>query len=433
VLTAFAILGPAAPAAADGHPPVDLAAVDRLVSDELAASAIPGAAIAITRGTQVLHVRGYGHDANDVPVTENSRFRIASLSKSFTSLAVSQLVDAGRVSLDDPVVAHLPEFRLAGPRSADITVRQLLDQTSGMADREVPDLRRRQPSTLAEATTSLRSAHLVAAPGTQFNYHNPNYQVAARLVEVVSGQPFDTYLREHVLQPAGMAASLTSYFDNQSVPGLTDGHVIAYGHPIPVSAPATFDGGAGDVVSTAADMAHWLVIHANGGRTADGTRLVSERSMTEMHTPSARSGYALGWDTDGPAAAPTRLLHSGSVLTFSAYQAVLPQSGYGIAILFNSGSPFLRDQTAIFYGVLHLVEGADGTTVRPHVTTAVLDGVLGCLTVLVLALGARGGLTSRRWATRHARSRVRVVLGLLPSPRSPTSRGVWRAAATSAG
>ena len=349
VLVAFGVLGPAAPAAADGHPPVDLAAVDRLVSDGLAAASIPGAAIAITRGTQVVHVRGYGHDANDAPVTENSRFRIASLSKSFTSLAVLQLVDAGRLSLDDPVVAHLPEFRLADPRGADITVRQLLDQTSGLADREVPDLSRPQPSTLAEATTSLSSAHLVAAPGTQFNYHNPNYQVAARLVEVLSGQPFDTYLREHVFRPAGMAASLTSYFDNQPVPGLADGHVIAYGHPISVPAPATFDGGAGDVVSTAADMAHWLVVQANGGRTADGTRLVSERSMTELHTPSAPSGYALGWDTDGPAAAPTRLQHSGNLLTFSAYQAVLPQSGYGIALLFNSGSPFLRDQTAIFY------------------------------------------------------------------------------------
>jgi CubicO group peptidase (beta-lactamase class C family) len=414
-LVVFGVFGPAAPAAADGHPPVDLAAVDRLMSDGLAASSIPGAAIAITRGTQVLHVRGYGHDGNDVPVTQDTPFRIASLSKSFTSLAVLQLVDAGRMSLDDPVAAHLPEFRLADPRGANITVRQLLDHTSGLADREVPDLSRPQPSTLAEATTSLSPAHLVAAPGTQFNYHNPNYQVAARLVEVVSGQPFDTYLREHVLRPAGMAASLTSYFDNQPVPGLADGHVIAYGHPISVPAPATFDGGTGDVVSTAADMAQWLVVHANGGRTADGTHLVSERSMTELHTPSERSGYALGWDTDGPAAAPTRLVHSGNVLTFSAYQAVLPQSGYGIAILFNSGSPFLRDQTAIFYRVLHLVEGTDRTPVRPRVATATLDALLGCLTVLVLALGVRGGLASRRWATRHAHSRVRIGLGVLPS------------------
>jgi CubicO group peptidase (beta-lactamase class C family) len=395
VLVAFGVFGPAAaPAAADGHSPVDLAAVDRLVSDGLEASSIPGAAIAITRGTQVLRVRGYGHDANDAPITENSRFRIASLSKSFTSLAVLQLVDAGRLSLDDPVVAHLPEFRLADPRGAEITVRQLLDQTSGLADREVPDLSRPQPRTLAEATTSLSSAHLVATPGTRFNYHNPNYQVAARLVEVVSGQPFDTYLREHVFRPAGMAASLTTYTDDEPVSDLANGHVIAYGQPIPVAAPATFGAGVGDVVSTAADMARWLVVQANGGRTADGTRLVSERSMTEMHTPSAPSGYALGWDTDGPAAAPTRLEHSGSLLTFSAYQAVLPQSGYGIALLSNSGSPFLRDQTAIFRDVLRLVEGTDRTPARSRVSTASLDALMGCLTVLVLALGAHGGLAT---------------------------------------
>jgi hypothetical protein len=95
VLAACGVLGPAAPAAADGYPPVDLAAVDLVMSDELAAASIPGAAIAITRGDQVLHVRGYGHDADDVPITEDTRFRIASLSKSFTSLAVLQLVDAG--------------------------------------------------------------------------------------------------------------------------------------------------------------------------------------------------------------------------------------------------------------------------------------------------------------------------------------------------
>jgi CubicO group peptidase (beta-lactamase class C family) len=336
------------------------------------------------------------------------------VSKSFTSLAVLQLVDAGQLSLDDPVVTHLPEFRLADPRGAHITVRQLLNQTSGLADREVPDLSRPQPRTLTEATTSLSSAHLIATPGTQFNYHNPNYQVAARLVEVVSGKPFDTYLREHVFQPAGMASSLTSAFDNQPVPGLADGHVLAYGHPVPAPAPHTFDQGAGAVVSTAADLARWLVVQANGGRTADGVRLVSQSSMTTMHTPSTPSGYALGWDTDGPVAAPTRLEHSGNLLTYSAYQAVLPQSGYGIALLFNSGSPFLRDQTAIYRDVLRLVEGTDQAAAPSRVTTPALDAVLACLTVGVLVLGAHGGLVSRRWARRHSHSQGGIARGLLP-------------------
>ena len=136
--------------------------------------------------------------------------------------------------------------------------------------------------------------------------------------------------------------------------------------------------------------------------------------MTAMHTPSAPSGYALGWDTYGPAAAPTRLEHSGSVLTFTGYQAVLPQSGYGVALLFNAGSPFLRDQTAIFRDVLHLIEGTDRTPTRPRTSTASLDALLAGFTVLVLALGAHGSLTSRRWATRYARSRALILLGLAP-------------------
>jgi Beta-lactamase len=102
-----------------------------------------------------------------------------------------------------------------------------------------------------------------------------------------------------------------------------------------------------------------------------------------MHTPSTASGYALGWDSYGPPAAPTRLEHSGNLLTFSAYQAVLPESGYGIALLFNSGSAFLLEQTAIFRGALHLVEGTDRTAGRPRLTTTTLDVLLGCLTVFV--------------------------------------------------
>jgi CubicO group peptidase (beta-lactamase class C family) len=281
---------------------------------------------------------------------------------------VLQLVDAGRVSLDDSVAEHLPEFRPADPRGADITVRQLLDQTSGLADREVHELNRRQPATLAEATISLNSARLVAAPGRRFNYHNPNYHVAARLVEVVRGETFENYLRTHVFGWAGMPASTTTNTDDQPVAGLADGHVIAYGQPVAIPAPNTFGAGSGDVVSTAADMADWLIVHANGGRAADGVRLVSEHSLRELHTASAPSGYALGWDTDGPADAPTRPVHSGNLLTYSAYQAVLPNSSYGLALLFNSGSALLFEQTAIFHGLLNIVEGTDSTPAVPGST-----------------------------------------------------------------
>src|SRR3954454_10256418 len=118
--------------------------------------------------------RGYGHDSTVASVTGDSLFRIASLSKAFTALAVMQLVDAGLLHLDDPVQQHLPEFQMEDPRAEQITVRELLDHTSGITDAVVPELSRPQPSTPKEATTSLRSARLASTPGTAWSYANPN-------------------------------------------------------------------------------------------------------------------------------------------------------------------------------------------------------------------------------------------------------------------
>jgi CubicO group peptidase (beta-lactamase class C family) len=137
--------------------------VDRFLGAQLKGSAVPGATVAVIRGDRVLMARGYGHDSTGAAVTGDSLFRIASLSKSFTALAVQQLVDAGLLHLDEPVQDHLPEFQLADPRAGQITVRQLLDHTSGLTDAVVPELTRPQPRTTAEATANLRSARLASA------------------------------------------------------------------------------------------------------------------------------------------------------------------------------------------------------------------------------------------------------------------------------
>jgi len=414
LLIGAAVALPARSAAAASEPrSLDVASIDEYVQGRLAGTAIPGAAIAMTRGDEVIHIRGYGHDSRGGAVTGETPFRIASLSKSFTALAVMQLVDAGRVTLDDTVVSHLPEFHPADPRGAAITVRELLDQTSGLADREVHDLSRTQPRTLAEATEMLSTAHLVAAPGSEFNYHNPNYQVAARLVEVVSGETFADYLQGHVFAPAGMGHSVTTNTDTEPVDGLANGHVIAYRTAIALPAPGDFAGGAGGVVSTAADMAQWLIVQGNAGASADGSRIVSAASMSEMHGASAPNGYALGWDTVGPARTPTRLEHNGSVLTFSAFEAIIPSSGYGLAIMFNSSSGLLTDQMSIYYGILNLIEGTPPASPAPARSAAALDGVFALFTLLVLLLGSRSAARSGRWARRTETSAVRIVVGLV--------------------
>jgi CubicO group peptidase (beta-lactamase class C family) len=394
---------------------VDIAAIEKFIADELGAASIPGAAVAVTRGDEVLLVRGFGHDSTGAPVTGDTLFRIASLSKSFTALAVIQLVDADRLSIDDPVVEHLPEFQLADPRADQVTVRQLLDHTSGLTDEQVPELSRPQPSTPTEAMASLRPARLASTPGTMFSYHNPNYHVAARLVEVLSGEPFNTHLRRHVLIPAGMVSTTTTTTDDQPVPGLRRGHVIAYGHAFAAPAFGSFTVGDGGVVSTAADMARWLTVNAGDGQASDGTRLVSRQGLEQLHTPSAtQSGYALGWDTVSRIDASTRLEHSGSLFTFSAYEAVWPESGCGVALLFNGGSGLLLDQTAIAHGVFDIVEGNEPGPPSAN-RTFWLDAVLALLTLTALILGALGMRHAGRWAKSRRRSPRRAVLRLLPS------------------
>ncbi len=122
--------------AAEDPRALDARAVDAYLQDQVDAG-LPGVAVAITRGDRVLFVRGYGHDSAGARIGEETPFRIASLSKSFTALAVMQLVEDGRLGLDDPVAEHLSAFSPDDPRADEITVRQLLSQTSGMADRAI--------------------------------------------------------------------------------------------------------------------------------------------------------------------------------------------------------------------------------------------------------------------------------------------------------
>lgn len=196
--------------------------VDRFVERHLERTGLPGATVAITKGDEIVHTAGYGHDSNGDPLTTEAPMRIASLSKSFTALAVMQLVDSGQVELDRPVREYVPRFRLADERGADITVRQLLNQTSGMSDSTFPVASRpQQPESLKEAVAQLRDAELTAAPGSEWNYHNPNYQVAARLVETVSGTPFPRYLDREVFTPAGMDSTRERGPPSPTSPGAT--------------------------------------------------------------------------------------------------------------------------------------------------------------------------------------------------------------------
>ncbi|GLL08120.1 serine hydrolase [Dactylosporangium matsuzakiense] len=412
------ILGLAAPPAlmvpgpAYAQDGVDAGAVQRLVDGFTAKAGYPGVAVAITKGDRVLHVAGYGHDSAGAAVTATTPMPIASLSKSFTALAVMQLVEAGKVTLDAPVHDYLPDFQVADPRGERITVRQLLNQTSGITDRTLREKSLPQPDSLTAAVVRARAATLASEPGTRHAYTNTNYHLAARLVEVVAGEPFAGYLRRHVFEPLGMPNSTTIDLTPRDLPHeVRQGHVYAYGASMTAAEPKRFVNGSDGVITTASDLARWLVVQDNAGLATDGTRLVSAQSMTAMHTSSDRQWtYGMGWDTDSQG----RVHHNGIWFTYTASALLMP-SGYGIAVLGNSGFSLANGGTDQLADELATLVQGGGSAAPPAPTRLIADLVLAALTVMSLLLGVRRLRRTPAWAVRAGeRPLWQPVLRLLP-------------------
>ncbi|MCG5215411.1 serine hydrolase domain-containing protein [Streptosporangium sp. KLBMP 9127] len=378
--------------AAGGMPSGDISpeAVDAFVADYREATGLPGVTVAITKGTEVVHAAGYGETASGVPVTADTPMAVASVSKSFTSLAVMQLVERGTIDLDRPVRGYLPEFQMADSRAAKITVRQLLDQTSGMADSVFHEKSLPQPDSLEGAVRRLREATLAAEPGTTFSYHNTNYQVAARLVEVVSGEPFGGYLKSHVFAPLGMRHSNTINTE-RDLPDTARGHLYLLSRPVALPEPPGFGNGSGGVISTANDMARWLIAQNNG--------ILSAASVKEMRTPSKQSdGYALGWSIGKTEHGTPVVRHGGDLFTSTAEQLLMPESGYGVAVMANTGMAF-DDSGALMDALVAMIEGETPTI--PSSPFLITDILFALLTLATIGLAVRGVARSRRWAARR--------------------------------
>jgi CubicO group peptidase (beta-lactamase class C family) len=413
---AVLLLGAAAPTAAtsggQGPTAPDLAALDRFLSTHLPGTGLPGMAVAVTHGPDVPFVKGYGSAGGGEPVTPRTQFRIASLSKSFTATAVLQLVESGAVDLDAPVQHYLPEFVLADEGATRVTVRHLLNQTSGIADAGFPTVNDTGSADLRERVRSLDGGRLASRPGAAFQYSDLNYQILGRLVEVVGGVPFGDHLRTHVFDPLGMAdtvATNTAADALRAAPRLARGHIVVFGVAVPRPEMDGFVGGSGGVVSSAHDMAHWLVTQNTGG-TFDSRRILGSAETALAHTPpiSVASTYGMGWQVSAAGDLPRRIEHTGVLSTFSADQVLLPDTGYGFALLYN-GYSALTDTASIRAGVAALLTGTTPpTTSVPRLR--ILAALFTCLTLGTLALGARALLRLDRWRGRNRRRSYRRML-----------------------
>jgi CubicO group peptidase (beta-lactamase class C family) len=423
-----------ATAAADGGP--DLAAIDRYVRSEMDAQRIPGLALGIVHRDRIVHVQGFGQVEKSGPeVTPQTPFLIGSVTKSFTALAIMQLSEAHRVQLDAPVQRYLPWWRVAdADASSRVTVRHLLYQVSGLSKatgNAYATSSDTHDSALEDRVRALSDAELTQPVGTTWQYSNANYWTLGMIVQAVSGQSYESYMQQHIFDPLQMRNSYTSRAEAEQH-GLATEHRYWYGFPIASDLPFDRGGlGAGGLSSSALDMARYLGLYLNDGRSG-ATVLVSRAGAAGVQGPGVATGvdrvsYAMGWEVSQLHGVST-LSHDGSGFGSHANVVLVPDRQWGVVVMENgenSPDEFFgsRRMSGIASGVTGMLIGQEPPTpTSSSLSLWVVYGVVvGILLIPVVGI-ARSVRTIRGWRadplrrpTGALRIGLRVGLPLLVS------------------
>jgi CubicO group peptidase (beta-lactamase class C family) len=357
--------------------------LDAFVEDVMERLEIPGLAIAVTQGNEVVYTGAFGvrNLETGEPIVPESLFHMASVSKPFVATAVMQLVEKGKVDLDERVVAYLPYFELADERSGQITVRQMLNHTSGMPD--VEDYEWGSPQLDEGAAEryvrSLATQEMIAAPGERWRYSNMAFDTMGDLIAKVSGLPFEVYVKENILDPLGMTTS-TFLYPETPPERRTTGHVWRLGPAVSDVYPYNRRHAPSSTLnSSVLEMTRWARANLNRG-VLDGRRILPEESYEVLWTPSAEvsddTRVGLSWFL-GQHQGSRTIGHGGSDTGFRSDIILLPDEGIGVVIASNAQwAPVgeIRD------GVLDILLGHEPAVVRqpvasPFARTLVKDGL----------------------------------------------------------
>lgn len=344
----------------------DIPQVDHVVNDFMNAYDIPGLSLAITKNGKLVYARSYGwaDRSAEEKVTNHSLFRIASLSKAITAVAIMKLVESGKLSLEDKVFGsgHLLGTSYGttpyGPHIADITVNQLLHHTcSGWAnDGNDPMFRHPEMGQAALISWTLDNQPLNYAPGTHYAYSNFGYCVLGRVIEKISGESYAQFVREHVLEPAGIHDMKIS---GNTLDDRILNEVVYYGQngEDPYIYNISRMDSHGGWLATATDLAR-LLVSIDGFDTKPD--ILKPSSIKMLTTPSAANpNYACGLSVNSA----DNWWHTGS-LPGTATEMVRTSGGYCWVILCNTRSEkpgFFGDMDALIWKAVN-----DPTTQWPH-------------------------------------------------------------------
>jgi CubicO group peptidase (beta-lactamase class C family) len=346
---------PETPAARRAKIETVLPALDQVYRDAAAERHFPGLVWGVVLDGELVHVgaTGLANVDRKIPATTATRFRIASMSKSFTALAVLKLRDAGKLSLFDPVAQHLPEFRAVAPLTADapaITIRHLLTMTPGFPE-DNPWGDRQLAVTVEDFVRFIQRGVARANPaGVEFEYSNLAFALLGQIVTRVSGMPYQRYITREILQPLGMA---DTRYEFSEVPAdqLALGYRWVKDHweLEPLLHDGTY-GAMGGLLTTAGDFAKYIGFHLAAWPPRDDADngIARRATVREMQHPAEFAGlspdaknragepvpsvsfyaYGLGWTIDSHRV--VRVGHSGGLPGFGSNYRFYPNHGVAV-------------------------------------------------------------------------------------------------------
>jgi CubicO group peptidase (beta-lactamase class C family) len=316
---------------------------------------VPGVGVAIARNSEIIYARGFGKRdvAENLPVTPHSIFAIGSTSKTFTTAALALLADEGKFDWDAPIREYLPNFKLWDPFTTErMTGKDLTSHRSGLPRH---DLVWYGSEESREAIFNrLRHLQPTADFRTVWQYQNLMYMTAGYLVEVLSGQTWEEFVRTRIFGPLGMAASHIDASEVETAPDFSRGYqekdnkveVMEFYQGFKAVAPA------GSIFSNVTDMSQWLLMQLGNGKLGD-QQFLSEGQVRLMHTPQTLiergqypempySSYGLGWFVQ-PYRGHDMVHHGGNIDGFSSMFALMPEDGVGVVVLTNMNGTPVRD------------------------------------------------------------------------------------------
>lgn len=295
--------------------------IDRYLTDAASKAHFPTMSITVVNKTDVLLSKSYGScESADTP------FLLGSVSKSFTALCIMQLVEQGKIDLDTEIGAYLPN----ATDGSKITVRQLLNHTSGLGEHQ-----------------NLDNYKIVGKQGVHI-YANVNYSLLGKIIEAVSNDSYESYVTENVFRPLNMSNSAATLEESEQN-GLIDGHENWFGVNVktnpkyPTQSNAWISVSAGYLSASTADLGKYLQMYLNGGQGIISRESIDKMFYENVSVEAAIPySYGMGWTlmNTEPLTEPA-LRHSGLVETGMTAIYVLPESEIGIAIAVNTNDYFV--------------------------------------------------------------------------------------------